>query len=157
MKLDAQERGASGAGSVTWVKQMDEAHALGRTNNISGARSSAVDAEGMAMAFAPPADAKKGLPRLPVMGWRENSVQVQASRHPQLEPNTKGHTYKPVMHRLSNKLADGFLPLRGIPSRLQHELLSYSRSPRWYEQLSPSALERIWNMKRTTLNVRFEG
>lgn len=131
MKWDAQERGA---GAVTWVKQMGEAHALARTNNISGARSSAVDAEGMAMAFAPPADAKKGLLRLPLMGWRENSIQVTVSRHPQLEPNTKGHTYKPVqyLHRLSNKLADGFLQLWGIPSKLQRELLSYSHSLRWY-------------------------
>lgn len=47
---------------------MGEVHAPGRTNNISGARSSVVDAEGMAMAFAPPADAKKGLPHLPGMG-----------------------------------------------------------------------------------------
>lgn len=46
----------------------------------------------MAMKFAPPADAKKGLPRLPVMGWREMSVEVEASRRPQPEPNTKGHT-----------------------------------------------------------------
>lgn len=82
MKRDVQERGARGASAVNRVKQMGEAHALGRTNNISGARSSAVEAEGMAMAFAPPADAKKGLPRLPVIGWREKSVQVQASCHP---------------------------------------------------------------------------
>lgn len=109
MKRDAQERGASGAGAVTWVKQMGEAHALGRTNNISGVRSLAVDAVGMAMVFAPPADVKKGLPRLPVMMWREKSVQVQASCHPQLEPNTKAHTYKPVMHRYES--ANGFLPL----------------------------------------------
>lgn len=71
---------------------MGEAHALGRTNSISGASSSAADAGAMAMEFAPPADAKKGLPRLPVMGWREMSVEVEASRRPQPEPNTKGHT-----------------------------------------------------------------
>lgn len=79
MKWDAQERGAGGVGAVTWVKQMEEAHALGRTNNISGARSSAIDAEGMAMTFVPPADAKK---RPPCLWWGEekNSVQMQASQ-----------------------------------------------------------------------------
>lgn len=59
---------------------MGEASALGRTNNISGGRISE-EAEGVAMVFAPPAGAKKGLPRLPVMGWRERSVQVRCELH----------------------------------------------------------------------------
>lgn len=69
---------------------MGEAHALGRTNSISSASSSAADAGAMAMEFAPPADAKKGLPRLPVMGWREMSVEVEASRRPQPRTEHKG-------------------------------------------------------------------
>lgn len=64
---------------------MGEASALGRTNNISGERSSAVDVGGVAMVFAPPAGAKKGLPRLPVMGWRETCVQVSCGLHAETE------------------------------------------------------------------------
>lgn len=83
----------SGAGAVTRAKQMGEASALGRTNNISGGRISE-EAEGVAMVFAPPAGAEKALPRLPVMGWRERGVEVRCELHATLSSEHKGPILK---------------------------------------------------------------
>lgn len=108
---------------------MGEASALGRTNNISGGWISE-GAEGVATVFAPPAGAKKGLPRLPVMGWRERSAQVRRERHATLGSSRTQRADPKNLERTENKnrAADGFMPQRGILFRLRREARGYGRT-----------------------------
>lgn len=108
---------------------MGQASALARTNNISGGRISE-EAEGVAIVFVPPAGAKKGLPRLPVMGWRERSIQVRCELHATLSSSQTQRAEPKNQERadVKNKSADGFSPQLGILFRLWREPRGYSWS-----------------------------